>query len=73
MTTKLNALQLAVAKHYNAGDFDHLTTMEDAQHAGDSLFTFCINEAEDAERVDVFKRRVEIAIEDLQNFLDALQ
>jgi len=72
MAQKLSALQKKIAEHYNAGEYDHIKTMEDAQHAGDSLFTFCINEAEDAERLDVLKRRIEIAMEDLQHLLHSL-
>lgn len=45
---QLTSLQAQVAAHYQGGEFDYVTAVEDAQSVGDGLFTFCINEAGDA-------------------------
>lgn len=45
---QLTPLQKLVASHYHGGEFGHIETQADAQDVGDSLFTFCINEAGDA-------------------------
>jgi hypothetical protein len=45
--TPLTPLQQLVAKHYCGGEFNHIGTQEDAEDAGDTLFSFCIREAAD--------------------------
>lgn len=48
MSTPLSALQRHVADHYEGGEFAHITTVEEADDVGDTLFGFCIREAGDA-------------------------
>ena len=45
---KLSPLQKLVANHYHGGEFGHIETQDDAKDVGDTLFTFCVNEAGDA-------------------------
>lgn len=47
MKTPLTPLQQLVAKHYCDGEFAHIDTQEDADNAGDTLFSFCVREAAD--------------------------
>ena len=47
MSTKLNSMQRLVADTYCGGEFCYIDDVECAQHVGDGLFTFLINEAGD--------------------------
>ena len=71
--TKFDPVQQAIAYNYCNGDMEHVTSVEDAQHCGDGLFTFLINEASDADgNMDEFLRMLDSAIRQLEALRSAL-
>lgn len=46
---ELTPLQELVAKHYEGGEFSHITNTAQLDGCGDTLFKFCILEAGDAQ------------------------
>lgn len=42
---KFTPVQRLVAEHYAAGDFHYMDDTDESDDCGDTLFTFCINEA----------------------------
>ncbi|MHA3790543.1 hypothetical protein [Sphingomonas sp. YL-JM2C] len=72
----LNAFQRACAQHYADGDFAHVETLDQVREQGDTLFTFLMVElssSEDCDGRDESVRRVDTAIDNLRDVLDALQ
>lgn len=64
---ELNQLQNRVAKHYEGGEFAGTESMTNAKELGDTLFVFCLNEADDAESTEVYQERLETAINQLRS------
>ena len=58
---KLNYVQRLVAKHYEGGDFCDCTDDEDVERYGDTLFEFLIREADDAESIQEYRKRIAVA------------
>ena len=69
----LTLLQAQVAAHYQGGEFNYIETQDDAQNVGDSLFTFCINEAGDAGDKAEFINMLNRAIEQLRSLVGELE
>ena len=69
----LQALQALVATHYQGGEFDHIETQDDAKNVGDSLFTFCINEAGDAGDKSELINMLNRAIDQLRSLVGELE
>ena len=69
---QLTALQKLVANHYQGGEFGHIETQDDSQDVGDGLFTFCINEANDASDKSEFVHMLNQAIEQLRSLVGEL-
>jgi hypothetical protein len=55
---ELNPLQQRVSKHYEGGEFVGTESMTNAKELGDTLFVFCLNEADDAESTEVYQQRL---------------
>lgn len=70
---QLTPLQAQVAAHYQGGEFGHIETQDDAQNAGDGLFTFCVNEAGDAGDKAEFINMMNRAIEQLRSLVGELE
>lgn len=71
----LNEFQKTVAHVYGGGDFAHITSMNEVNDCGDTLFKFLMIELsneEDCEDRDTAIRRVWSAIYDLQQVLEVL-
>lgn len=72
----LNPLQRVCARHYADGDFAHVETLDQAREQHDTLFTFLMIElstSEDCDSRDEAVRRVDTAIDNLRDVLEALQ
>lgn len=70
----LSEIQKKIAELYCNGDMAHVQTLEEAQNCGDGLFTFLLNEAEDADGdPEEFQRMLESAISQLQNLSSVMQ
>ena len=70
---KLNPIQRKVADLYANGEFVHLDDNVDTNDCGDTLFTFCINEAgDDCGDVSTYLNRLDIAVNQLQGLADDL-
>lgn len=54
-----------VAKHYACGQFDGFDNIDDSH--GDALFTFCMQEADEAESMAAFKKMLSSAIDQLRS------
>lgn len=68
MSEPLTPLQLLVAKHYEGGEFAHVTTVQEAEYCGDTLFVFCLHEASDAEpHAATFHKFLQTAIDQLRS------
>ena len=70
---KLSPLQKLVANHYHGGEFGHIETQDDAKDVGDTLFTFCINEAGDAGDKPELINMLNRAIEQLRSLVGELE
>lgn len=70
---QLTALQKLVANHYQGGEFGYIETQNDSQDVGDGLFTFCINEASDANDKAEFVHMLNQAIEQLRSLASELE
>ena len=70
---QLNWLQEDVASYYSDGEFAHTKSLDAAQNVGDGLFTFCINEAGDAEGIADLVGMLNRAINQLSALVDALE
>lgn len=69
---QLNWLQKEVASYYSDGEFAHTKSLDAAQNVGDGLFTFCINEAGDAEGIADLIDKLNRAIDQLSALVDSL-
>lgn len=70
---KFTPLQALVAKHYAGGEFSHLQFVDDLENCGDTLFSFCIQEAGDAGTNDHFWHMLTTAIEQLRDLQGELK
>lgn len=72
----LNPFQRACTTVYAGGDFAHVETIEQAQTMGDTLFTFLMIElatSEDCDSRDEAIRRLEAAISDVEQVIEAVR
>ncbi len=72
----LNPFQRACAQHYADGDFAHIETLDQAREQRDTLFTFLMIElssSEDCDSRDEAVRRIDTAIDNLRDALEALR
>lgn len=70
-----DAIQSRVLQYYAGGEFARCLSMNEADQAGDSLLVFLLkelSEAEDCASLGETKRRIQVAIDELQGLLDAL-
>lgn len=73
---ELNEVQRAVAEHYCSGDFAYMTTLQEVEESGDTLFIFLIKEcapSEGCEDVAEAMHRVENSIHELELVVSGLQ
>jgi hypothetical protein len=68
----LNPIQRFVADTYENGEFSHIQTVEEAAHVGDTLFTFLVYEAGDAEDFEDFAGMVDRARDQVATVYNAL-
>lgn len=64
---KFNPLQGLVAKHYEGGEFSHMTGTDELDGCGDTLFSFAILEAGDADNNQELYLMLEGAINQLRS------
>ena len=70
---QLDWLQEEVASYYSDGEFAYTKSLDAAQNVGDGLFTFCINEAGDAEGIADLIDMLNRAIEQLRSLVGELE
>lgn len=71
----LDIIQKIVVDTYAEGIFSHITSMEEAETAGDTLLLFLMRElgyTQDCQTIPEAIRRVDAAIEDLNEVRNAL-
>lgn len=76
MQLELNEFQKQTLENYANGDFSHITTQQELDECGDSLFRFLMVElstSEDCTDVETACQRVETAIRELNSVLQDLQ
>ena len=64
---KLKPLQELVVQHYIGGVFAPIEDTEEIDDCGDTLFSFCMREAHDAQTASEFQAMLETAIKDLRS------
>lgn len=69
----LSNLQRMVADSYADGSFAYVTDTQQAEECGDTLFTFCIHEAHDAETKEELVAMLQGAISDLQSLIEDIE
>lgn len=69
---KLTPLQLLVAKYYQEGEYRGSTTQADYTDMGDTLFTYIMQEAEDATTVTELVEMLDVARWQLDQLITAL-
>lgn len=70
---KFNPTQENIALHYCGGEFAHITDTDESDDCGDTLFTFCIREAGDAESQEEFLGMLARAIDELRSLQGELE
>ena len=72
---KFNEFQEVAKKAYAGGEFAYVTTMEEAEGVGDTLFLFIMREiatGEGCENLHEAVGRLNIAISDIEKVADAI-
>ena len=72
----LNKPQQIAVETYIGGEFGHVSTVEEAENVGDTLFLFIMRELsdeEDCDSIDEAIQRLERSQADIQKVLDGLR
>lgn len=66
-------LQDFVLKHYEGGEFEHVSDSAELKHCGDTLLIYAFHEAGDAEDFDDLKRMLERAVDQLRSVIGEIE